>query len=412
MFAVLGLRDFASLIVHTALRILDAHPATLSHSTSTTTPKHASAHAVYDAAAAAAAASLLDAAIGALLTVARGMGADAAALVPIVDAALARTAARGLEDAANHAHHANAHGHGSANNSAHNGNSFLNLFGGGGGNFHGGSNTSGRFSTIASVNAQQHGEQLMTLQSLNEAVRAAGRHPLLADNGGDGANANAANHVDTELGSDGHAASNGAQPNAGYNGYDGYDGAYDGNCLNGCFNSSMFSTFNEMDAPPLSVSPDTSDNDEGLYDELLGGADAAAGAHAIAEGVSGTSGVSMHRLKKAWEDAKQQHTRDDWHDWLRRLSLEMLRESPSQALRACTAVAQAFPPLAHELFHAAFLSCWSELPEGTGFQDSLVASLETAFDAEYMSPEARKASARARFPYKDVARARACRRFL
>ena len=37
---------------------------------------------------------------------------------------------------------------------------------------------------------------------------------------------------------------------------------------------------------------------------------------------------------------------------------DLLRESPAPALRACSALAQAYAPLAHELFHAAFVSCW------------------------------------------------------
>ena len=51
-----------------------------------------------------------------------------------------------------------------------------------------------------------------------------------------------------------------------------------------------------------------------------------------------------------------------------------------------------YQPLAWELFNAAFISCWSELAcwseKATGgFQESLVASLELALDAESPSPE-------------------------
>ena len=51
-------------------------------------------------------------------------------------------------------------------------------------------------------------------------------------------------------------------------------------------------------------------------------------------------------VHSAWSSAAQRGTRDDWHECLRRLCLEMLRESPSAALRACATPAQTYPPLA------------------------------------------------------------------
>jgi FKBP12-rapamycin complex-associated protein len=80
-------------------------------------------------------------------------------------------------------------------------------------------------------------------------------------------------------------------------------------------------------------------------------------------------------LKRAWE-AGQRSTSEDWIEWMRRLSIELLRESPSPALRSCLALAHDYSPLVSALFNAAFLSCWSELPEQ--YQDELVSALETA----------------------------------
>ena len=48
-------------------------------------------------------------------------------------------------------------------------------------------------------------------------------------------------------------------------------------------------------------------------------------------------------------------------EWLRRLGVELLKESPSPSLRSCWALAQAYNTLARELFNAAFVSCWMEL---------------------------------------------------
>ena len=46
---------------------------------------------------------------------------------------------------------------------------------------------------------------------------------------------------------------------------------------------------------------------------------------------------------------------------MRRFSVELLRESPSPALRACCNVAVVYHPLARDLFNAGFVSCWNEL---------------------------------------------------
>jgi serine/threonine-protein kinase mTOR len=49
------------------------------------------------------------------------------------------------------------------------------------------------------------------------------------------------------------------------------------------------------------------------------------------------------------------------------------------------ALAQAYAPLAHDLFHAAFVSCWQALTEP--FQESLVRALHTAFHSPIIPPE-------------------------
>ncbi|KAL1495778.1 hypothetical protein AB1Y20_016640 [Prymnesium parvum] len=95
--------------------------------------------------------------------------------------------------------------------------------------------------------------------------------------------------------------------------------------------------------------------------------------------------VNRKTLQAAWE-ATQRSTREDWHEWIRRLSVEMIRESPQPSMRACAALAQVYQPLSRQLFNAAFLSCWGEL-DADGYQASLVACLETALDADHMSLE-------------------------
>lgn len=94
--------------------------------------------------------------------------------------------------------------------------------------------------------------------------------------------------------------------------------------------------------------------------------------------------VNQPKLKKAWE-ASQRSTKDDWLEWIRRFSVELLKESPSHALRACASLAAVYFPLARELFNAAFVSCWTELYDQ--FQDELVKSLETALMSPQVPPE-------------------------
>lgn len=88
--------------------------------------------------------------------------------------------------------------------------------------------------------------------------------------------------------------------------------------------------------------------------------------------------VNLQHLKQAWDTSRLSNA-DDWREWLRRMAVEFLRESPWHALRACRALADSYAPLAHELFNAAFISCWTELSDQ--YRDDLIKNLELAFDA-------------------------------
>ncbi|KAG6820409.1 hypothetical protein H0H93_000916 [Arthromyces matolae] len=85
--------------------------------------------------------------------------------------------------------------------------------------------------------------------------------------------------------------------------------------------------------------------------------------------------VNQQHLKQAW-DVSQAATREDWTEWMHRLSVEFMKESPSHALRACMGLVDIHPPLAKELFNAAFLSCWTDLYDQ--YQEDLVRSIEYA----------------------------------
>ena len=93
--------------------------------------------------------------------------------------------------------------------------------------------------------------------------------------------------------------------------------------------------------------------------------------------------VNQQLLKRTWQGERT--TADDWLEWLRRLSIDCLKESPSHALRACSSLASVYFPISRELFNAAFLSCWSELYDQ--FQDELVNSIEHALLSPHLPPE-------------------------
>lgn len=94
--------------------------------------------------------------------------------------------------------------------------------------------------------------------------------------------------------------------------------------------------------------------------------------------------VNQQHLKNAW-DASQKSTREDWQEWIRRFSVELLKESPSPALRACASLAGIYQPLARDLFNAAFVSCWTELYDL--YQEELVRSIERALTSPNIPPE-------------------------
>lgn len=99
---------------------------------------------------------------------------------------------------------------------------------------------------------------------------------------------------------------------------------------------------------------------------------------------AGVHGEGLGTLRRAWESS-QRSTREDWAEWMRNFSIELLKQSPSRALRACAGLAQTNPSMARELFAAGFVSCWSELDEG--MQDQLVRSLEAALASPTIPPD-------------------------
>ena len=103
-----------------------------------------------------------------------------------------------------------------------------------------------------------------------------------------------------------------------------------------------------------------------------------------AEGGQRKLPVNQEHLRKAWAASKTS-TKEDWQEWMRRFSIELLKESPSNALRACQQLATVYQQLARDLFNVAFISCWTELYDQ--YQEDLVSSLEMALTSSECPPE-------------------------
>lgn len=72
--------------------------------------------------------------------------------------------------------------------------------------------------------------------------------------------------------------------------------------------------------------------------------------------------VNQQQLKAAW-DCSNVASKPEWLEWIKRLGIELMRESPSQAVRASRNLSEVQPAVARELFNVAFVSCWTELYE-------------------------------------------------
>jgi len=142
----------------------------------------------------------------------------------------------------------------------------------------------------------------------------------------------------------------------------------------------------DWESSPAFLGPENLDNHLVIKYSKLNLEQALAGAPPASDDVSGGvhSETGMLALRRAWESS-QRSTRDDWAEWMRNFSIELLKQSPSRALRACSSLAQANPGMARELFAAAFVSCWSELD--SGMQSQLVRSLEAALASSTIPPD-------------------------
>ncbi|KAF7639171.1 hypothetical protein Mgra_00001404 [Meloidogyne graminicola] len=81
--------------------------------------------------------------------------------------------------------------------------------------------------------------------------------------------------------------------------------------------------------------------------------------------------VNLEQLRRCWT-IQTLTSREDWLQWLITLRVHFIRQSPSPPIRSCTALSEAYDPLAKELFNAAFISVWTELRESDQNQLTLL----------------------------------------
>lgn len=94
--------------------------------------------------------------------------------------------------------------------------------------------------------------------------------------------------------------------------------------------------------------------------------------------------MNEKRLIQAFE-ASLRSTKEDWNEWIARISEQLLLESPSPALRACSQLHQLYRQLSRELFNAAFVSCWTEM--GSQSKAKVLCALEIAFRSDTIPAE-------------------------
>lgn len=94
--------------------------------------------------------------------------------------------------------------------------------------------------------------------------------------------------------------------------------------------------------------------------------------------------TDQNLLKSSWNTV-QQRSKEDWVEWFRRFSIQLVKESPSHAVRSCSNLVSVYYPLARELFNASFRSCWGELQRT--YQEDLINSLCHALSSPENPPE-------------------------
>lgn len=69
----------------------------------------------------------------------------------------------------------------------------------------------------------------------------------------------------------------------------------------------------------------------------------------------------LENLISEFDPSQKNQIDEDWNEWLRKTSLELLKKSPSPVLKSCASLAEEYLELAAELYNVAFLQIWQIL---------------------------------------------------
>ena len=109
-------------------------------------------------------------------------------------------------------------------------------------------------------------------------------------------------------------------------------------------------------------------------------------------GMESPPSIDLPSLETAWTFAGRRTNSSDVNDWMNRLSMELIRQSPSPIIRACTTLATVYRPLAQALFYCSFHCLWEHL-FSSDFEEivednPLVVGIETALQSSHSSKKA------------------------
>ncbi len=57
-------------------------------------------------------------------------------------------------------------------------------------------------------------------------------------------------------------------------------------------------------------------------------------------------------------NTNQKTLKEDWEEWMRKSSVELMKQSPNAVLSPCSTLAEVYAHIWHELYNLAFASCW------------------------------------------------------
>jgi FKBP12-rapamycin complex-associated protein len=76
----------------------------------------------------------------------------------------------------------------------------------------------------------------------------------------------------------------------------------------------------------------------------------------------------------------QKTLKEDWNEWMRKSSVELLKESPNLVLAPCYSIAETYPEFSTELYNIAFANVWSVLNDKE--KEFIIKQLHKAISAQ------------------------------